>query len=93
LRPAKKSIGRWRDYDRLRLGGKPLQKFKVNYDHDVIFSTAWGHGLENLGEEEFAECFNEFCLCGRKQHDGHALRMQRDRMFRAITVAFRKSPS
>jgi hypothetical protein len=81
------------DYDRWRLGGKPAQNFKTNYDHDVIFSSAWGHGLENLGEEDLAECFNEFCPCGQVEHDGHALRMQRDRMFRALTVASRKGPS
>jgi hypothetical protein len=79
------------DYDRLQLGGKPLRRFKTNYDHDVIFSSGWGHGLENLWEEELAECFQEFCPCGRDEHDGHALRMQRDRMFRALTVACRKS--
>lgn len=81
------------DYDRMQLGGKPPQKFKTNYDHDVIFSAAWGHGLENLGEEELAECFNEFCPCGQEQHDGHALRMQRGRMFRTLTATTQKSPS
>lgn len=81
------------DYDRLQLGGKRPQNFKTNYDHDIIFSTGWGHGLENLGEEELAECFNEFCPCGQEEHDGHALRMQRDRMFRALTVASQISSS
>jgi hypothetical protein len=75
------------DYDRMRLAGKQLKDFKTNYDHDVIFSAAWGHGLENLNEEELAECFDEFCPCGQSQHDGHALRMQRDRMFRALTIS------
>jgi len=81
------------EYDRMQLGGKHPQNFKPNYDHDVIFSTAWGHGLENLREEELAECFNEFCPCGRAEHDGHALRMQRDRMFRALNPRTPGKPS
>ena len=73
------------DYDRRYLAGKRLPKPKVDYDHDVIFSTGWGLGLENLTEEEdLAELFDEFCPCQRKEHDGHALRMQRDRMFKAL---------
>ena len=73
------------DHDRLYLGGKHLPKFKADYDHDVIFSTGWGLGLENLADEEdLAELFDEFCPCQTEEHDGHALRMQRDRMFKAL---------
>lgn len=25
----------------------------------------WAHGLENLAEEDLAECFNEFCPVGQ----------------------------
>jgi hypothetical protein len=72
------------DYDRLYLGGECRPKSQVDYDHDVIFSTGWGLGLENLTEEDLTELFDDFCPCQRQEHDGHALRMQRDRMFRAL---------
>ncbi|MGA2979622.1 MAG: hypothetical protein ABSD76_08530 [Terriglobales bacterium] len=78
------------EYDRLYLGGERLPKSKVDYDHDVIFSTGWGLGLENLTEEEdLAELFDELCPC-KKVHDGHALRMQRDRMFKALAISLKK---
>ena len=55
------------DYDRLYLGGEHLPKSKVEYDHDVIFSTGWGLGLENLTEEDLTGLFDEFCPCQKER--------------------------
>jgi hypothetical protein len=42
-------------------------------EHSNIFETLWSLGVENLTQEEFADCFEKYCLCGIKAQDPNAL--------------------
>jgi hypothetical protein len=61
---------------------------KTNRDHYVIMAAGIGMGLEKLGKNELAACFDELCPCGLRYHSGESLRQLRSKMLRlAATLA------
>jgi hypothetical protein len=71
------------DMEQLRCG-KPIRPFKGNLEHQNMFDTFWGFGIERLSPEELADFFNQFCPCGSEGHDPDALKKHRARFKRSI---------
>ena len=75
------------DYDDRRSNPYWIPNFKIDLDHSAVFELGLTLGLEQLTEEELANCFDEVCPCGRR-HNPDALRKQRDRLIADLQQAF-----
>ncbi|HET9305794.1 MAG TPA: hypothetical protein VFO46_07195 [Candidatus Sulfotelmatobacter sp.] len=71
------------DMEQLRCG-KPIRPFKGNLEHQNMFESFWGLGIEKLTPEELADFFDQFCPCGNEGHDPDALKKHRSRFARSI---------
>lgn len=67
-------------------GRGPLEPFKGNSRHSEIMELGLNLGLTKLTDEELADCFDEFCRCG-KDHDPDALKKQRARVRKQLEAA------
>jgi hypothetical protein len=74
------------DFWRLLHGGGPIERFKGNSRHSEIMELGLNLGLAKLTDEELADCFDEFCRCG-KDHDPDALKKQRARVRKQLEAA------
>jgi hypothetical protein len=74
------------DYERLRFGKGPIKRAKGDPDHAALLEIGLDLGLNILGPEELADCFDAICPCG-KVHDADALKKQRSRKQKAIQKA------
>jgi hypothetical protein len=74
------------DLWRLLHGRGPIQPFKGNSRHSEIMELGLNLGLDTLTDEELADCFDEFCRCG-KDHDPDALKKQRARVRKQLEAA------
>jgi hypothetical protein len=59
----------------------PLKEFQGNLCHRDLLELGFCFGMERLTSEELADCFEEYCPCG-KDHDADALKKQRARLIR-----------
>jgi hypothetical protein len=71
------------DMEQLRCG-KRIRPFKGNLEHQCMFDSFWGFGIEKLSPDELADFFDSFCPCGRGGHDPDALKKHRARFKRTI---------
>lgn len=71
------------DIEQLRCG-KPIRPFKGNLEHQSMFDSFWGFGVEQLSSEELADFFDWFCPCACEGHDPDALKKHRARFKRSI---------
>jgi hypothetical protein len=78
------------DMEQLRCG-KPIRPFKGNLEHQSMFESFWGFGLERLSPDELADFFDQFCPCAREGHDPDALKKHRARFARAIAPSIKPS--
>jgi len=67
-------------------GRGPIEPFKGNSRHSEIMELGLSLGLDALTDEELADCFDEFCTCG-KAHDADALKKQRARVRKQLETA------
>jgi len=67
-------------------GRGPIEPFKGNSRHSEIMELGLSLGLDALTDEELADCFDEFCTCG-KAHDADALKKQRARVRKYLRAA------
>jgi hypothetical protein len=67
-------------------GRGSIEPFKGNSGHSEIMELGLNLGLANLTDEELADCFDEFCSCG-KDHDPDALKKQRARVRKQLEAA------
>jgi len=74
------------DLWQLVYGRGPIEPFKGNSRHSEIMELGLNLGLAKLTDEELADCFDEFCRCG-KDHDPDALKKQRARVRKQLEVA------
>jgi hypothetical protein len=74
------------DLWRLLHGRGPIEPFKGNSRHSELMELGLNLGLDALTDEELADCFDEFCRCG-KDHDPDALKKQRARVRKQLEVA------
>ncbi|HUZ46415.1 MAG TPA: hypothetical protein VMW54_07235 [Terriglobia bacterium] len=78
------------DVEQLRCGQGPIKPFKTGIDHSDVFDFVLGFGLEKLTSEELADFFNEYCPCGRNDHDPERLKKQRARRLRTFAAITRE---
>ena len=71
------------DLEQLRCG-KPVRHFKGNLEHQSMFDSFWGFGIEKLSPDELSDFFDCFCPCGCEGHDSDALKKHRARFKRSI---------
>lgn len=77
----------FQDYEILRCDQGPVKPFKggrEGTDHWDFLMMGWGLGLQNLSLEELADFADEYCLCGRKNHNPDNLKQQRLRVKKAL---------
>jgi hypothetical protein len=67
-------------------GRGSIEPFKGNSRHSEIMELGMNLGLDALTDEELADCFDEFCKCG-KDHDPDALKKQRARVRKQLETA------
>ena len=67
-------------------GQGSIELFKGNSRHSELMELGLNLGLDALTDEELADCFDEFCRCG-KDHDPDALKKQRARVRKQLEVA------
>ena len=67
-------------------GRGSIEPFKGNSRHSEIMELGLNLGLDGLTDEELADCFDEFCRCGR-DHDPDALKKQRARVHKQLEAA------
>jgi hypothetical protein len=67
-------------------GQGSIEPFKGNSRHSEIMELGLNLGLDALTDEELADCFDEFCKCG-KDHDPDALKKQRARVRKQLEAA------
>ena len=67
-------------------GRGSIEPFKGNSRHSEIMELGLNLGLDALTDEELADCFDEFCRCG-KDHDQDALKKQRARVRKQLEAA------
>jgi hypothetical protein len=67
-------------------GRGSIEPFKGNSRHSEIMELGLNLGLGALTDEELADCFDEFCRCG-KEHDPDALKKQRARVRKQLEAA------
>jgi uncharacterized protein YdcH (DUF465 family) len=75
------------DYEVLRCDQGPVKPFKGGQDgtdHWDFLVMGWGLGLQNLSPEELADFADNYCLCGRKDHNPDNLKQQRLRVKKAL---------
>ena len=72
------------DAFRAQHGKGPLKQFQGDAYHRDLFQIGLCFGMEKLTSEELADCFEEYCPCG-KIHDADALGKQRRRFIRELT--------
>jgi hypothetical protein len=63
-----------------------IEPFKGNSRHSELMELGLNLGLDTLTDEELADCFDEFCKCG-KDHDPDALKKQRARVRKQLEAA------
>lgn len=63
-----------------------IESFKGNSRHSELMELGLNLGLDALTDEELADCFDEFCKCG-KDHDPDALKKQRTRVRKQLEAA------
>jgi len=63
-----------------------IEPFKGNSRHSELMELGLNLGLDALTDEELADCFDEFCACG-KDHDPDALKKQRARVRKQLEAA------
>jgi hypothetical protein len=73
-------------YERLRFGKGPIKRSKFHLDHPRLLEIGIDLGLNRLGAEELATCFDAICPCG-EIHDPDALKKQRSRVVKALERA------
>ena len=71
------------DAFRIQHGRGPLKKFQGDPYHRDLLQIGLCFGMEKLTSEELADCFEEYCPCG-KEHDADALKKQRGRLVREL---------
>jgi hypothetical protein len=71
--------------------GKRLKKFKSDPYHRDLLQLGLCFGMEKLTSEELADCFEQYCTCG-KFHDADALKHQRARLVRDFLKASQEGP-
>ena len=64
----------------------PIEPFKGNSCHSEIMELGLNLGMAKLTDEELADCFDEFCRCG-KDHDPDSLKKQRARVRKQLEAA------
>jgi hypothetical protein len=67
-------------------GRGSIEPFKGNSRHSELMELGLNLGLDALTDEELADCFDEFCKCG-KDHDPDALKKQRARVRKQLEAA------
>ncbi len=67
-------------------GQGSIESFKGSSHHSEIMELGLNLGLARLTAEELADCFDEFCKCG-KDHDPDALKKQRARVRKQLEAA------
>ena len=86
-----------KDYQDWRYGKLDPNQMRFKFDHEHLSLLRYGLdlGIERLTQEELADCFDEFCACG-KAHDAENLRKLRTRLIemmeRLTERAREKSP-
>lgn len=63
----------------LAFGKGPIRPFQEDVVHRQLLQLVICFESERLTAEELAECFDEYCVCGRGNHDADALRKMRGR--------------
>ena len=71
------------DWYRITHGKGPLKGFHSDPYHRDLLQILFSFGGENLTSEELADCFEDYCPCG-KEHDADALKKQRARLKREL---------
>jgi hypothetical protein len=74
--------------ERIRCG-KPIRPFKGNLEHQSMFESFWGFGIERLNPDELADFFDQFCPCASEGHDPDALKKHRARFARSIAPSIK----
>ena len=74
------------DYELLREGKGPIKPPKTHVDHNFLLMLGLDMGLNKLGAEELANCFDALCPCG-EPHDADALKKQRARVVKSLRRA------
>jgi hypothetical protein len=68
-----------RDFRVLAFGKGPMAPFQEDVVHRQLLQLVICYERERLTADELAQCFDEYCACGKESHDADALRKMRDR--------------
>jgi len=68
-----------RDLRVLAFGKGPIAPFQEDVVHRQLLQLVICYERERLTADELAECVDEYCACGKENHDADALRKMRDR--------------
>jgi hypothetical protein len=63
----------------LAFGKGPIAPFKEDTIQRQLLQLVICYERERLTAEELAECFDNYCACGRENHEADSLRKMRDR--------------
>lgn len=72
------------DAFRVQHGKGPIKKFQGDPFHRDLLEIGLCFGMEKLTSEELADCFEEYCPCGRA-HDSDSLKKQRRRLIQELS--------
>ncbi len=76
-----------RDLRILTFGKGPIALFQDDAVHRQLLQLVICYEKERLTAEELVQCFDEFCKCGKENHDADALRKMRDRFEAELRAA------
>ena len=68
-----------RDVRILAFGKGPIKPFQEDVIHRQLLQTVICFESQRLTAEDLAQCFDQYCACGKENHDADALRKMRDR--------------
>lgn len=92
FKAARKFIQLCLDYENWAFGkwdARP-ESFKSKPDHHLLISLGLHFGIQNLTQSELADCFNEICPCGDKEHSEESLRKLRIKIQRHYNATSRE---
>jgi hypothetical protein len=74
------------DYYRLRFGKRSIEnlQLKFNLTHFQVIDRGLAFGLKELNQWELADCLDEICPCGSRQHSAEYVGKLRTRIIKAV---------
>lgn len=74
------------EYEALRCDRQKPRPFKNDLEHFTLFWALWDFGIGSLSPEALTDFLNDYCPCGT-DHDPNALRKQRGRFQKSLTLS------